>query len=83
MAIGFGAAALDRPFRLYSIATILVMLGYAGWAAMDTGRIGAGLATPWVGLRERISFYSWHLWFIVLALVLLRQRDPGGAVTSS
>ena len=82
-AIGFAAAAFDRPFRLYSIATILVMLVFAGWAGMDAGRIEAGLATPWVGFKERISFYSWHLWFIVLALILFRHRNLGRAVAYS
>lgn len=82
-AIGFAAAAIDGPFRLYSIATILVMLAFAGWAGMDAGRVEAGLPTPWLGLRERISFYSWYLWFIVLALVLLRRGSMGRAAASS
>jgi hypothetical protein len=33
-----------------------------------------GLSTSWVGVKERITFYSWHLRFILLALTLLRQR---------
>ena len=81
-AIGIAAAAFDGPFRLYSIATLLVMLVFAGWAGMDAGRIEAGLATPWVGFRERISFYSWHLWFIVLALMVLRRPGLGRAGAS-
>lgn len=67
IAIGFAAPAFGRPFWRYSVATIVVMLVFGGWAAMDAGRIEAGLATPWVGVIERISFYSWHLWFILLA----------------
>ena len=63
-------------FRRYSIATIVVMLVFAAWAAMDAGRIEAGLATPWVGVIERVSFYSWHLWFIVLALRLSPKGSP-------
>jgi hypothetical protein len=50
------------------------MLAFGAWSAMAAGRIEQGLATPWVGVVERISFYSWHVWFIVLALTLLRQR---------
>ena len=75
MAMGLAASALDRRFRLYSIATIVAMLAFASWSAMDAGAIEQGLATPWVGIKERISFYSWHLWFIVLALTLL-SRHP-------
>jgi hypothetical protein len=73
VAIGFAAAVFDTPFRVYSIATIVVMLLFAGWAGMQSARIEAGLSTPWVGVIERISFYSWHLWFIMLALLLFRR----------
>jgi hypothetical protein len=73
-AIEFAAAAYGRTFRRYSVATIGVMLLFGWWAVMDAGRIEAGVATPWVGVIERISFYSWHIWFLVLAIVLLRKR---------
>lgn len=76
-AIGAAATAFGRGFRRYSIATIVVMLVFAAWAMKDAGRIEAGLATPWVGVIERVSFYSWHLWFIVLALRL----SPLGSAT--
>jgi hypothetical protein len=78
-AMGFAASASGRRLRLYSIATIVAMLAFGGWSAMYAGRAQAGLATPWVGGIERVSFYSWHLWFIVLALTLLRQRPRSGA----
>jgi len=29
--------------------------------------------TPWVGVKERIYWYSYQLWFIVLAIKLLRE----------
>lgn len=75
LAMGFAASALGRRFRLYSIATIVAMLAFASWSAVDAGAIEQGLATPWVGIKERISFYSWHLWFIVLALALLIRHS--------
>jgi hypothetical protein len=74
-AMGLAASALDRRFRLYSIATIVTMLAFAGWSAMNAAAIEQGLATPWVGIKERICFYSWHLWYIVLSLTLL-SRHP-------
>lgn len=73
-AIGFAAAAFGPAFRRYSVATIAVMLAFAAWAAMDADRVEAGVATPWVGIIERVSFYSWHAWFILLALALLRNE---------
>lgn len=74
-AIGFAGPAFGRAFLRYSVATIGVMLLFAGWAAKDAGKIEAGLATPWVGLIERVSFYSWHVWFIVLAIILLSRKS--------
>jgi hypothetical protein len=75
VAIGCAATAPDRRLRLYSLATLAVMVAFSGWAAMYAGGVEAGQVTPWVGVIERIGFYSWHLWFIVLALLLLRQDD--------
>jgi hypothetical protein len=73
-AIGFAATAFGRCFRFYSMATIVVMLAFGAWSGMEAPRIEAGLATPWVGVKERIFWYAYELWFIVLALTLLRQR---------
>lgn len=75
-AIGFAATAFGRSFRSYSLATIVVVLAFGAWGAMEASRIEAGLATPWVGVKERIFWYAYELWFMVLALTLLRQR-PG------
>lgn len=82
-AIAFAAFALGRGFRRYSLATIGVMMLSGWWAALDAGRIEAGVATPWVGAVERVSFYSWHLWFLVLAIVLLRRRVTGLVTATS
>ena len=80
-AMGFAATALGRPFRLYTIVTIAVMLAFGGWSAMEVPRVEAGLSTPWVGVKERIYWYAYQLWFIVLAVTLLRhgpgEREPG------
>jgi hypothetical protein len=41
---------------------------------MDAPRIEAGLETPWVGLKERIYWYAYQLWFAVFAIMLLRKQ---------
>ena len=74
IAIGFAAASFGMRFRLYSIATVLVVLAFAAWAGMDGPRIAADLATPWVGIKERISVYAYQLWLIVLALTLMHDQ---------
>jgi hypothetical protein len=80
VAIGFGATALGKRFRLYSIATILILLVFGALTGLDGPRIGANLPTPWVGLWERINIYGFLLWVVVLAIVLMRVRDAA-AVT--
>lgn len=77
-AMGFAAAALDRRFRYYTIATIAVMLAFGAWSVVDAPRIEAGLATPWVGVKERIFWYAFQLWFMVLALRLRAHRPAVG-----
>ena len=72
-AMAFAAMALGRRFRLYTIATVAVMLAFGAWSAMEIPEVEAGLATPWVGVKERIYWYAYQLWFIALALVLLRR----------
>lgn len=70
--IGFGGRADGRWFRLYSYATILLLVVFGVWAFMDAPRIAANLPTPWMGVRERINIYAYMLWMAVLALVLWR-----------
>jgi len=78
-AMGFAAAALGRAFALYTAATVVVMLAFGGWSTMDIPRVEAGLPTPWVGVRERIYWYSYQLWYIVLAIRLLREPTDAAA----
>jgi len=71
--IGFGAAARGKWFRLYSILTILAMLGFGALTGMLAPGIDTG-QTPWMGLIERVCVYAPMLWVLVLAIVLLRAR---------
>jgi hypothetical protein len=73
VALGGAAASFRTRFRIYSVATLLVVLGFAAWSGMDGARIADGLATPWVGVKERVSVYAYQAWFVALALTLLRE----------
>jgi hypothetical protein len=82
LAMGFGAAALGRRFRLYSVATMLVLLAAGALTARAAPGVDANLPTPWIGVWERINIGAWLLWVIVLASALLlrvaaRRRAPG------
>ncbi|UCE32582.1 MAG: DUF998 domain-containing protein [Burkholderiales bacterium] len=74
-AMGFAATALGPRFAVYTAATVAVMLWFGGWSTMEIGAVEAGLPTPWLGAKERIYWYSYQLWYIVLAIELL--REPG------
>lgn len=80
LAIGFGAAAFGKRFRLYSIATLLVVLVFGALTFLDAPRVAANLPTPWLGVWQRINLVMFLLWVVVLATALLRARD---AVTAS
>ena len=58
--IGLGAGTFGRRFRLYTAATVLVTLVFSAWSGMDGAAIADNLATPWVGVKERIAVYSYQ-----------------------
>ena len=79
--IGFGAAALGKGFRIYSIVTILALLVFGALAGLQGPQIAGGLPTPWYGVIERVSYYSPYLWVLVFSVLLLRAQAtaPGTA----
>ncbi len=72
--IGFGAASLGRRFRLYSIATMIILIVFGILTGLDGPRVAANLPTPWAGIWERINIGVFLLWIIVLAIVLLTDN---------
>ena len=74
LAIGVGATAFGKRFRVFSIATIVVLLVFGGLTFLEAPRLQANLPTPWIGLWERINISVFLLWIVVLAAALL--RDP-------
>jgi len=73
LAIGCGAAAFGKRFRLYSIASIVVLLAFGALTFLEAPRLSAGLPTPWIGLWERINISVFLLWIAALASALLRR----------
>lgn len=72
--IGFTAFALGRGFRLYSIISIVVILLFGILGGMDGARLAQDLPTPWIGVTERISIFTFMLWLAVLSVTLLREE---------
>jgi len=76
-AMAFGAAALGKRFRTYSVVTMGVVLACGIWTATYASRLQANLPTPWVGVWERISIGAVMLWIAVFAATLMRRKTPG------
>jgi len=79
LAIGFGATAFGRRFRLYSIISSVVLIAFGALTFVEAPRLGSGLPTPWIGLWERINIAVFLTWVAVLAIVLLRtatSKEP-------
>jgi hypothetical protein len=83
LAIGFGAAAFGKRFRLHSIATIVILIAFGALTGLYGPRIEANLPTPWVGVWERINIGVFLLWIVVLTTPLLRAEKRQGSVVGS
>ena len=77
--VGFGAAALGKRFRVYSIATMAIVLLCGAVTGTYASQVQADLPTPGVGVWERISIATFMAWIVVLATALLRA--PHAAAT--
>jgi hypothetical protein len=82
LAIGFAGAAAGARFRIYSFVTIAVALA----AGLLSGWIGRGLAsdqpTPWIGILERVSIFSYLIWVALLAIVLMPRDRPDAMLSA-
>ena len=74
--MGFGAAALGTKFRVYTIATMILLMGFGFMTSLDAPKIPDNLPTPLLGIWERILIALFMLWVIVLAGTLLRGVTP-------
>lgn len=80
LSIGFGAAAFGKRFRLYSIATLVILLVFGALTGKEAPGIEAIGPTPLIGVWERINIGVYMLWVIVLAIVIVRlpaERSQG------
>jgi hypothetical membrane protein len=73
--IAFGAAAFGKLFRLYSIATMVILVVFGALVGVEAPNVGKNLATPLIGVWERINIGVFMVWVIVLAIALLHVRQ--------
>jgi CubicO group peptidase (beta-lactamase class C family) len=82
LAMGFGAFALGRRFRLYSYATLVTIVVSGALTAPYGVRLARGEPTPGFGIVERVTVYASLLWVAVLAAALLGPRSRRAAQPS-
>jgi hypothetical protein len=78
--IAFGSGARGKTFRIYSVASIVILIG-AGvlTGVLSTNMTAAASSTPWAGAIERVNIYGTMLWIAMLGVALRRseaQRAP-------
>ena len=73
IALGFGAAGFGNRFRIYSLATMAVVVACGAWTGTYAPAIQANLPTPWAGVWERINTSALMLWVVALSVALLRS----------
>ena len=80
LALGYAAAALGKGFRIYSIATFVVLLFFGVLTFLDAPKLSTGEATPFIGIWERINIGLFLLWVVVLAIALFRAKAQSASV---
>lgn len=73
--MGFGAAALGKRFRLFTIATFIIFILFGIMIGTEAPGIQRNLPTPYIGIWERINIGAFMLWVIVFAIVLIRRKN--------
>jgi len=74
--MGFGAAALGTKFRVYTIATMIMLMAFGFITSLDAPKIPDDLPTPLLGIWERILIALFMSWVIVFSITLLRFETP-------
>ena len=72
--MGFGAFIFGKTFRIYTLISIIILVGLGTLTSLDTPNLEANLPTPMMGLWERFSQYVFFLWVIILSIQLIKKN---------
>jgi hypothetical protein len=72
--MGFGAAALGKKFRFYTISSIVILFIFGALTGKEAPNIPVNGPTPMIGTWERINISIFMIWVIVLAIFLIAKN---------
>jgi hypothetical membrane protein len=75
-AIVLAAVAYRGWFRMYSITTLAVLMGFGVASSFAMGGFEQN-STPWAGGFERMNAYAYFAWLVVLAVTVMRRSLSG------
>lgn len=75
--LGLGMFSFGKRFRIYSIGTFIAVIvcGALTGYIVSTTPTAVSQSAPWLGIIERIILYSFMVWMVVLATILLKERS--------
>jgi hypothetical protein len=72
--IAFGAAPFGKPFRFYSLLTLIVLTFFGLATGLEAPQLSKDLPTPWIGVWERINIGVYMWWIAVFSILLLGEN---------
>lgn len=69
-----GAWTLGSRFRVYTLLSILLHLGFGVLTFLEAPGIAKNEPTPTIGIWERLNIFIFMLWVVVFAVALLRKH---------
>lgn len=68
-----GRNAFGNAFRMYTIASVVGLIGFTIVTFALSPDIAKNLPTPWLGAIERVTLGFYLLWVAVLSVAMLRE----------
>jgi hypothetical protein len=82
VAMSSSATAAGRRFFAYSIISMAVMLLFGALTGSAGAAMAEDLPTPWIGIAERISIFTFLAWIATFAAVLMRTAPSQPSVAA-
>jgi len=73
--MGFGAAALNNRFRIFTIISIVMHIVFGLLTSLEAPNIATNEPTLLIGFWERINISIFMIWVIVFAVELLKNKS--------